>query len=106
MADSFEAEVDWDVFFEHLRREGDEAAIAEYPQYEAWVAKQRQPSPVAAARTATIPLNSTSPDLPDQAAVHVIERIIERQVLVMRCQYCRELTPVDVDECRTCGAKM
>jgi hypothetical protein len=32
------------------------------------------------------------------------ERVIERQVLVMRCPYCAALTPVDVKTCQSCGA--
>jgi len=32
------------------------------------------------------------------------ERVIERQVVVARCRYCSELTPVDLPACRHCGA--
>jgi hypothetical protein len=41
-------------------------------------------------------------------AVNVIREreIIERQVLVMRCPYCKELTPVDLSDCRSCGARI
>jgi len=31
---------------------------------------------------------------------------IERQVLVTRCAYCRDLTPVDLSSCKNCGAKL
>ena len=34
------------------------------------------------------------------------ERIIERQVVVMRCKYCAELTPVDLSSCKSCGARL
>ncbi len=34
------------------------------------------------------------------------EKIIERQVLVARCQYCGELTPVDLVACKSCGARI
>lgn len=34
-----------------------------------------------------------------------VEKVIERQVLVVRCPYCKGLTPADVATCQTCGAK-
>ncbi len=34
------------------------------------------------------------------------ERIIERQVVVTRCQFCGELTPVDLTACAACGARL
>lgn len=41
---------------------------------------------------------------------HVIERererVIERQVLVVRCRFCSKLTPVDLSACKECGAKL
>ena len=38
------------------------------------------------------------------AEPRVVERVVERQVLVTRCQYCKKLTPVDLTECKQCGA--
>ncbi len=35
-----------------------------------------------------------------------VEKVIERQVLVVRCQYCRALTPADMATCKECGARM
>ena len=32
--------------------------------------------------------------------------IVERQVVVTRCRYCKELTPVDLTECKSCGARL
>jgi hypothetical protein len=42
------------------------------------------------------------------AAPHVVERerVVERQVVVMRCQHCGELTPADLSACKNCGAKL
>ncbi len=34
------------------------------------------------------------------------ERIIERQVLVRRCDHCGELVEVDLRACTRCGAKL
>jgi hypothetical protein len=34
------------------------------------------------------------------------ERVIERQVLVMRCKFCGELTPMDLVSCKSCGANL
>jgi hypothetical protein len=33
------------------------------------------------------------------------EKIVERQVLVTRCRFCKKLTPVDLGACEVCGAK-
>ena len=40
--------------------------------------------------------------------VRVVERekIVERQVLVMRCRFCNKLTPVDGTACAECGAHL
>jgi len=32
------------------------------------------------------------------------EKIIERQIVVTHCKFCKELTPVDLSECKSCGA--
>jgi hypothetical protein len=36
----------------------------------------------------------------------VVERVIERQVVVTRCKYCNEYTPVDASQCKGCGATL
>jgi hypothetical protein len=33
------------------------------------------------------------------------ERVIERQVMVMRCRFCGNLTPADLNKCQSCGGK-
>jgi hypothetical protein len=44
---------------------------------------------------------------PRQASPVVVhERVVERQVVVTRCRYCKELTPVDLGECKSCGARL
>ncbi len=35
---------------------------------------------------------------------HVERHTIERQVVVVRCKFCAELTPVDASKCKHCGA--
>ena len=32
--------------------------------------------------------------------------VVERQTVVMRCQYCGNMTPVDLQGCQHCGAKL
>lgn len=32
------------------------------------------------------------------------EKQIEREVIVTRCKFCQQLTPVDLEGCRSCGA--
>lgn len=32
------------------------------------------------------------------------EKVIERQLVVMHCKFCNELTPVDLSACKSCGA--
>jgi hypothetical protein len=39
-----------------------------------------------------------------EAAPVVQREVIERQIIVMRCKYCNELTPVDMSRCKHCGA--
>ncbi len=39
------------------------------------------------------------------AEPRIVERIVERQVLVERCTFCGKLTPVDLEACAECGAK-
>lgn len=33
-----------------------------------------------------------------------VDRTIERQVVVTRCKFCKQLTPVDLEACKNCGA--
>jgi hypothetical protein len=42
--------------------------------------------------------------LPVQQPPHVIERIIERQIVVERCPHCDVLSPVAAGVCEHCGA--
>lgn len=41
---------------------------------------------------------------PPAASVVERERVVERQVLVTRCKFCKKLTPVDLTACAECGA--
>lgn len=46
------------------------------------------------------------PQTPAAPSPPVVQReIIERQILVMRCKFCDALTPVDLSDCRSCGAQ-
>lgn len=89
----------------------------------AWLegARQREATRLAALRaeddpSRTEPSSSptsdpapTTPPARAEPAPHVLverERIIEREVLVMRCRYCAKLMPVDLSACRECGAKL
>ena len=43
---------------------------------------------------------------PASSRPQVVEReTVERQVVVGRCKYCSQLTPIDLTRCRTCGAE-
>jgi rRNA maturation endonuclease Nob1 len=33
------------------------------------------------------------------------ERVVERQVVVLRCTFCSALTPIDASICEACGAR-
>jgi len=35
---------------------------------------------------------------------YVERQVVERQVIVARCKFCKQLTPADADGCRSCGA--
>ena len=48
--------------------------------------------------------NARQPRQASPVVVH--ERVVERQVVVTRCRYCKELTPVDLGECKSCGARL
>lgn len=44
------------------------------------------------------------PPPPPVASAPARAQVIERQVLVVRCQYCKSLTPADLSRCQNCGA--
>lgn len=44
------------------------------------------------------------PPPPITAGAPARAQVIERQVLVVRCQYCKALTPADLSRCQNCGA--
>ena len=41
---------------------------------------------------------------PRPDTVIVKEKVIERQVMVTRCKFCGQITPVDLNNCEKCGA--
>ena len=51
-----------------------------------------------------------APELPSAGAqgqsvqTYVERQVVERQVVVVRCKFCSQLTPADTDACRSCGA--
>lgn len=47
------------------------------------------------------------PPRPEKIVERHVERykVIERQIVVVRCKFCRTLTPVDLEKCENCGAK-
>jgi hypothetical protein len=48
---------------------------------------------------------SVASQLPVQQPPHVVvEKIIERQVVVQRCPHCEQLSPVSAGACEHCGA--
>lgn len=38
--------------------------------------------------------------------VHKEREVIERQVVVMRCRFCNQLTPAELTQCKSCGVMM
>lgn len=48
---------------------------------------------------ASVPARVAPPALPNESV-----RVIEREILVARCKFCQQITPVDLDRCRNCGA--
>ena len=58
-----------------------------------------------AASTGNVPSS-----IPRQASGPVVsghvhhERIVERQVMVVRCKFCGQITPLDFNNCEKCGA--
>lgn len=45
---------------------------------------------------------------PSAVTANLVERekVIERQVIVTRCGFCKKLTPVDLTACENCGANL
>lgn len=87
-------EVDWEVFAAHLRAQGEEHLLDEYPEYAEYLRSKKADA-------------EPPRELPAEASegpVRIVERIVERQVLVIRCKFCGELSPVDLDACKSCGA--
>ncbi|MFO0549675.1 MAG: hypothetical protein U0271_14885 [Polyangiaceae bacterium] len=41
---------------------------------------------------------------PGSAQVYVERKLVERQIVVVRCRFCQQLTPVDRKECEHCGS--
>lgn len=66
------------------------------------------PVPVSrpAAGVAVQPPVSVSVAVASAPQVVVQREVIERQVIVMRCAHCGELTPVDLSKCKNCGASV
>jgi hypothetical protein len=87
-------EVDWEVFAAHLRAEGEEHLLDQYPEYAAYLKR----------KNATGAETDKPPE--ESAGVRIVERIVERQVLVIRCTKCRALVPAELPECRACGAPL
>ncbi len=85
-------EVDWEVFAAHLRAQGEEHLLDEYPEYAEYLrSKAKNEGPADAA-----PASDEK-----QESVRVVERIVE----VIRCKFCQELSPVELPTCRGCGAE-
>lgn len=82
-------EIDWEVFAAHLKEQGEEHVLDEYPEYAEYLRKKGVgPAPAAA------------PPAPEAGeSVRVVERIVE----VIRCKFCNELSPVEQPKCRSCG---
>lgn len=45
------------------------------------------------------------PTPPPSLPPGVVERIVERQILVARCKFCQAITPADLSDCQGCGAR-
>ncbi len=51
------------------------------------------------------PKAESRPRAPERVVIER-EKIIERQIVVTHCKYCKELTPVDLSACKACGATL
>jgi hypothetical protein len=52
------------------------------------------------------PIPQASTSAQGLAQMHTVEKhsLVERQIVVVRCRFCKELTPVDGATCKNCGA--
>jgi len=90
-------EMDWEAFAAHLRANGEEAALDHYPEYWEWL-KEHHPE------------QSREEEAPRGRIVREYEkdgvRVIEREVVMVRCRECKALTPEGEEKCSGCGAEL
>ena len=55
-------------------------------------------------KVAAGPFNQQGTSPPPLQSEPVREKIIERQVMVIRCKFCGHITPADLNNCTKCGA--
>lgn len=101
--------VDWEVFAAHLRSQGEEHVLEQYPEYAEYLrGREKSPTRRTTAEHELRESRSSKPRAERSDAPQVIERVvehtIERQVVVTRCKFCQQLTPVDLERCANCGA--
>lgn len=86
-----------------------EAYVAEYQRFQAdpaaggWLQGQWAEHPFLFQEP---PPDSTGPHSGNgaQVQIHSERKVVERQVVVVRCKFCKNLTPVDLPTCEHCGA--
>ena len=66
----------------------------------------RPASPPVMASPPVVVIATAGPPPVAAAAPQVVREVIERQIVVMRCAHCGELTPVDLSRCKNCGASI
>jgi len=96
-------DIDWEAFAAHLRAEGEEHILEQYPEYAEYL-KRKNTEERKVERRLDAKDNASSDPAPLRE--RIVEKVIERQVIVMRCAYCKALTPVDLRECQFCGGPL
>lgn len=96
--------VDWAAFDSAQASEDRPALFKVYPAYEAWFNSRQLPPLAASPDGPSGALDVTGAAVAQEAPVRVVERVVERRVLVIRCKFCADITPVDLAVCEHCGA--
>lgn len=98
-SDDFLPAVDWAAFDSAQTPEERPALFEVYPAYEEWF-KSRHLAPDGPSGAPS----AARADVPQDVPPRVVERVVEIRVLVIRCKFCGNVTPVDLPVCERCGA--
>lgn len=90
------------MFAAHLRDQGEEHLLDGYPEYAEYLRSKTSGGELQAEALAEAPAEAERGPVPVDE--RIVERIVERQVVVIRCKFCQDLSSVDLERRKSCGA--